>query len=402
MFFLLKISITAYPLRDMRRLIFLSSFAIQLLCCYEVFSYQRHCRGRGSFPYFVFEAEYVGLYQHTIDQPIVYDSTKNSSGGNDPCPTSCILPPSCCPIICPACPLVGKDQCRKGCCPITGPIGKCTASSGDKGPQSYQNVFSSRDIWPKYGSGLRAVLEGACNDCNTLEIQFMGLLHWNKKNHIVGHCCPIGNLIFPVKPVISTDWICATGLCFDYDSDFNTLAGNFWTHCSPRWVNYFSMSTMWGIRGFDIRDHLHVTTNLADVPANTADIWVRNRLLGVQFGFDFHNHCKCKWFLVLDGKGGVYIDWIRERVRVTVDHGCDVALYEEHFENQLSLAGELDPYIIYQINPYWYLKFGGEVLGVYRVAHAITQPSISHDINVIDNKQNAIYYGFFVGMGLSI
>lgn len=89
--------------------------------------------------------------------------------------------------------------------------------------------------------------------------------------------------------IFNSDYIGADSAEVEYKSSYYTIEGNYWTHVTPQWSNYFSFSYTFGLRylylGESLTETFYKNTDTSFFCSTT-----RSNLYGPQGGFDIHIH----------------------------------------------------------------------------------------------------------------
>ena len=148
------------------------------------------------------------------------------------------------------------------------------------------NTFRTIDLLKKQNraTGARITLNYLTNRKTTWQGRYLGFLHWHGSAYAA---CP-NSLEFPFESGINNtvdyhDADFMKGVC---DTRFWSAEANYWYHVTPRRVNYFSVSWVFGFRYFNFNEHFDLLSKTTG-SASHYKIETNNRIGGPQIGGDF-------------------------------------------------------------------------------------------------------------------
>ncbi len=290
-------------------------------------------------------------------------------------------------------------------------------------------VLTTKDLINEMGfePGYRVGLIYRENAKMSFEANFLYLQPWEAEKEVEAR--HHGSLIYPFTfgrrdlrltlehdPAIqrggefTEDFFLADKAKAQYEAHFWDLEFNYWYNVSPRWVNYFGLSTIFGLRYFHYNESLEDAFFNRQSPVNPThsrsdyNIWTKNDMFGVQVGLNLQLNPLPYFSWEFGAKFGFMMDHGRQRTllrdednTVTIWHynrqkwqdgifGDAMALLEFYFKDHINIhAG------------YQFLYFSGIVTAedqlVRKVGGNAGKSVRSHGV--------AMIHGLFAGLMIS-
>ena len=232
---------------------------------------------------------------------------------------------------------------------------------------------------------------------DSFEGNFLYLQPWHGEKHVTGE----QSLSFPFSnSTYSQDFTGASEARARYDSHFWDLEFNYWRHCNPRRVDYFSLSGIAGMRYFHLDEKLKLSmTKPPDT--STYNIHTHNRMLGIQLGFDFQMNPTHWLSWELFAKAGFFANHT-EKSQFLGDLNNTVELRDsERQKRQVGWYTDVAAQVAFQCFRHLNLHAGYQFLFFTGLATAPAQ--VNHGVKKDSGKKdqthgNAIIQGLFVGL----
>ncbi len=201
-----------------------------------------------------------------------------------------------------------------------------------------------------YESGLRAALEWNRGEVLVLEVLYNGLFRWREEGSA---SFALSNYYVPIDPYSSSSWVNISEIAYLTTSILNSGELSFWNYMTPRYVNFFSIAWMLGIRYIDLRDKFYLESFQASyvTPASVKTI---NQMLGGQIGLQLLCSPTSRFSWAIQVKGGAYADFVK-RSSLFYQNGTENTIVndiEHRVKSDYSL--EMMPYIMYRLNPVYF------------------------------------------------
>jgi hypothetical protein len=172
-------------------------------------------------------------------------------------------------------------------------------------------VINNKDLVHDFGytPGLRVGMLFVPDTQNGFDANFLYLWPWHSDKRAHGD----KTLSFPFdNPDYAHDYHRASHARARYESAFWSLEANYWRYITPRYVNFFSLSGIAGLRYFHLDEEFKLTmTRPPDKSSYRIHTW--NNMTGVQLGLDFQMNPT--WWLSWEAfaKVGLYGNYTEQR-----------------------------------------------------------------------------------------
>lgn len=148
-----------------------------------------------------------------------------------------------------------------------------------------RDVIDNKDLVNRLGfePGFRFALLYMENPRSSFEVNFLYLEPWHAEKKVKGH----KSLSFPFSHATYThDYHGSDEARAEYEMDFWDLEFNYWRHFTPRYIDYFSLSAIFGLRYFHWNEGFDLTMTHPPDKSNYK-IDTKNDIFGAQVGLDF-------------------------------------------------------------------------------------------------------------------
>ena len=234
----------------------------------------------------------------------------------------------------------------------------------------------------------------------SLEANFLWVADWDGQKERKGN----ESLLFGFKDIdYDGDYIFADEAKGDYGTDFWTAEANYWRHWTPRDVDFFSLSGIFGLRYFHFNESL-VITYINPPDKSHYKIHTKSDAFGVQAGLDLQvNPTKTVTWEIF-GKFGLMMDH-EEQKQLLKDLNDTETL--RNFKRQKWQNGcfvDVATWFRFQFKDHINLHAGYQMIFLSSVATAEDQISrrlTSGAGKEIDTNGYAIIHGLFAGMTIS-
>ncbi len=252
------------------------------------------------------------------------------------------------------------------------------------------------DFEPGYRIGLQYHL----NVCNTFEASFSHITEWSADHEIKGS----GNLYVPFYSLSTgSDYYNASLAREVYTSEFDSGEINWWYHFTPRRVNYFSLSSILGLRALRVDEHFTLAMTKG---ANTSHYKVstENSLWGGHLGASLQGNPTDNFSWEILGKAGAFYNDLENRRRAR-DFNDTTSLGKERRDgSQTTFLGEAALVVSYQFGCYFNLHLGYQFLyltGLALAPRQFTLDNVPTLRNRLSKNGEIILHGAFAGINLS-
>lgn len=268
-----------------------------------------------------------------------------------------------------------------------------TSSSGG------EEVLSSDDLQQdfSYTPGYRVEAAYTASKVTSFEASFLQVIEWDVSEEVQGN----GSLSFPfaIQNLIS-DFTNADAAKATYKSNFMTGELNYWAAITPRDVNYFAFSAIFGVRYARIGEDLNLGFTKGN---NNSDykVTTKNNLVGAQVGGDFQWNPtpKLSWDLFV--KIGGYFNMAEQHTVLQDQNNTQVL---ENFKTNKTVGAfvaEGGFVASYKVLPWLNFHAGYEAYYLAGLALAPNQFSTAKHTatsGYISADDNLAIYGFWFGM----
>ncbi|MBS0652612.1 MAG: hypothetical protein JSR39_03700 [Verrucomicrobia bacterium] len=238
------------------------------------------------------------------------------------------------------------------------------------------------------------------NPKESFEGLFLWVAEWDGQKERKGN----ESLFFGFKdPNYDGDYIFADEAKGDYDTQFWTTEANYWRHWTPRNVDYFSLSGIFGLRYFHFNEGLDITyVNPPD--KSHYKIHTKSDAFGIQGGLDLQVNPSKTFHWEMFAKFGFMMDH-EEQKQLLRDLNDTVTLRNlkrQKWQNGCFI--DLAAWFDFQFKDHLNLHAGYEMIFLSSVCAAEDQISrrlTSGAGKQIDTNGTAIIHGLFAGMTIS-
>lgn len=266
------------------------------------------------------------------------------------------------------------------------------------------SVLKVKDLDNNYEPGYRAGLTYLPNYWMSIEGKFLYLRSATESRVIRG-----SNLYYPFCDLSSTtDYRAAVAARATYTTNFWDVELNYWWHMTPRWVDYFSVSLLGGLRYFNETESLsdkfsNTITGSSTLKRSTLKTWTENNIGGVQVGLNLQINPAHYFSWEINAKGGLMENHARSGSFVR-DQNNSVSL--NHWKEtkwQFGLFADLSAALVFSFARHFDFHIGYDFLILSNLASAKDQlPSCAfkrtHGLNV---DSTVSVYGVYAGLGIS-
>lgn len=265
------------------------------------------------------------------------------------------------------------------------------------------NTFSTTDILSdqKFAPGARITLNYLIDRQTTWQARYLGLLHWHGSAYA---SCP-NSLEFPFENGINNtvDYHDANKMKGVCDTRFWSAEANYWHHVTPRRVNYFSVSWVFGLRYINFNEHFNLLSQTTS-SASHYKIETNNRMGGPQLGGDFEGNLGCNFTWGIVAKTGALVNFAENKTRFKDNNNTITLKSYNPSDFNVTFLGEIAPFILFNLSKKVLFKASYELTYLSNVALAMNQITYREDdITDLRNHVNIggffMYYGAYVGFG---
>jgi len=249
----------------------------------------------------------------------------------------------------------------------------------------------------KFESGYRVGLFYHTGSFNSFEASFMHVNEWEGSSHIKG----MANLSFPFSnPSFAQDFFQANYAREEYKSQFNTAEVNWWYHFTPRRVNYFSFSSILGIRYIPLDEEFHLTFK-KNTYRSSYDVETKNRLYGGHIGGNLQWNPTDALSWEITGKAGAFYNPVENHLFVGDLNNTVTLVRFQREGSTTTFLGEAALLLSYQLGRYVNVHLGYQILYLANLALAPeqvtsrTEPTLRSRLN---KEGTIMIQGAFAGI----
>lgn len=247
--------------------------------------------------------------------------------------------------------------------------------------------------------GYRVGLFYHMNCRNSFEVTYSHLSEWEGGAHMLGN----SNLYVPFTTIdLNSDYYNASKAREEYTSRLSSASLNWWYHFTPRRVNFFSLSSILGVRYLQLDESFHLAmTKLSN--RSTYSIDTENRLLGGQIGGVLQwNPTDHLSFEVLGKVGAFYNDLEQKTHARDYNNTRNIGNFTRS-GSQTAFLGEAALSLAYQIGSYFNIHAGYQFIYLAGVSLAPKQFSLNNSPQLrrrLSKNGEAIIHGAFAGINI--
>ncbi len=252
----------------------------------------------------------------------------------------------------------------------------------------------------RFEPGFRVGVTYRNNPKMSLEANFLWVNDWDGHKEKKGDA----SLFFGFKDInYDGDYIFANEAKGDYDTGFWTTEANYWRHWTPRNIDYFSLSGIFGLRYFHFNESF-VITYMRPAGKSHYKIHTKSDAFGVQAGLDFQVNPTKTFSWEIFAKFGLMIDH-EEQKQLLKDLDDTVTLRnlkQQKWQN--GCFADVAAWLVFQFKDHLNFHFGYEMIFLSSVATAEDQMGkrlTSGDGKQIDPNGAVIIHGLLGGMTIS-
>lgn len=254
-----------------------------------------------------------------------------------------------------------------------------------------------------YQPGLRATANYLVDQKQLWQVRYLGLIEWSNTAEAF---CP-GNLEFPFSDGLNNtvDYQNASYMKGEYNTRFWSAEVNYWYMVTPRRVNWFSVSWVFGFRYLDIHDQFLLKSKGENpIRGSTYKITTKNRMGAVQLGGDFEGNLGANFTWGIAAKMGAAVNFAQNTTLFKDKNNTSIVKSYNPSDFNLAFLGEIGPFILFNLTKKIIFKASYEAIYLSNVAIALDQITFSEsNVSDLSNKVNIseafIAYGGYIGLG---
>src|SRR3972149_1095842 len=256
-----------------------------------------------------------------------------------------------------------------------------------------KKVLSQFNLEP----GVRASIAYQPNAQRSLEGNFLWINPWEGRRVVKAN----QSLYFPFRNLdYTSDYVNASKAVATYTSRLWGLEFNYWRHWTPRYVNYFSVSGVAGLRYFNFREGFKLQfSNPPD--KSDYDVHTDNNMFGVQLGLNLQLNPTNRISWDVTAKVGPMVNHADQRTLLRdQDNTVTLRNFKHHRWNGLTFADVL-AVLNFQAKDHFNVHVGYELMYFSNVALAPdqinkkTRPTAGRDVKT---GGHPIFHGVFAGI----
>lgn len=252
-----------------------------------------------------------------------------------------------------------------------------------------------------FESGYRVALFYQWNCENSFEGNYTNSGKWEGSSRVVS---ANNDLYFPFSNrSFSNDFNNASRARETYTSQFDNAELNWWHYFTPRRVNYFSFSTILGLRYFKLDETFKLSMTRG---ANTSsyDVDAVNKLWGGHAGFSlqWNPTCNLSWEMI--PRVGAFFNKLSQNTHVRDQNNTSTLAKYTRDGVYATFLGDFVFKGTYQLGCHFNLHVGYELLYLDGVGVAPDQITFTTDPTLdkkLDRHASALMHGAFAGLSFS-
>ena len=254
------------------------------------------------------------------------------------------------------------------------------------------------DQW--FEPGYRVGVTYRPNARGSLEANFLWLAEWEGEKKKEGD----GTLYFGFKDSdYDGDYIDADEAKGKYDTQFWTGEANYWCHWTPRFVDFFSLSGIFGVRYFHFNEGLDITYVKSSDKSHYT-IHTKNDAYGAQVGLDLQVNPMRHFSWEASAKFGLMMNAEKQKQTLRDINDTEVLQSGKRHKWQNGCFIDLAALLAFQMMTHLNVHAGYEMIFLSSVATAedqIRKRLTSGASNKIEPNGAVIIHGLFAGIILS-
>ena len=268
--------------------------------------------------------------------------------------------------------------------------------------EDHSHAMTSKMLTETFAPGVFISYQQHLNPDISLHVEFQGFLNWSKQEYARAKGCGGSHIEIPFGPltycVSTSDWNSGGFAYFRHESSLNSISAGIYSHASPVFLDYFTLSEIVGLRYIDFTEELKIKVH-TPTALSCYFVETKNNLIGVQMGGRFLYSSSRYYALSLDLKGGVFVNVIRAHPKL-FDHNNTITLFNQKVnEKVLSYVAEFHPYIIYNISDNFFVETAFDALVLWNVSLATKFVTFTRDQSDIFTRSYRYYNAFQFGVG---
>ena len=260
--------------------------------------------------------------------------------------------------------------------------------------------ITTKDLLHKQGfdPGLRATADYMPNKKVTLQGTYTGMLSWEGQRSAN---CP-ESLQFPFQDNLNNtlDWQNANVMQAKLGSYYWNAEANYWYHVTPKRVDEFSFSWLFGFRYLNFRESFNLLS-VTNTQESNYKIHTKNRMGGLQLGIDFEGNIGPNFTWGILPKLGAIVDFAENHSVFKDNNNQTVFKSYNPSDFFMSFVGDFSTYFLFNLFKNLIFKFSYEVTYASNIALALNQIDFRED-NLADIQTHVESGGSLMLQGLYV
>lgn len=254
-------------------------------------------------------------------------------------------------------------------------------------------------------SGLRLTANYLLNKQVNWQARYVGLLKWNGEKCVSCH----GTLRFPFKNGENPtyDYLNADTMKGSCRTSYYSYEANYWYIVTPRRVDYFSVSWVFGMKYMNLKEHFDLNSMVrvcSDSESSDYKITTKNRIIGPQIGGDLEGNFGLNFTWGVSAKLGPVLDFAQNITKFLDKNNTKVIKKYNPSDFNLCFLGEIAPFVLFNLTDKILFKASYELNYLSNVALAMNQISFRENEttdlrNNVDIGGYFMFYGAYIGLG---
>lgn len=254
-------------------------------------------------------------------------------------------------------------------------------------------------------SGARVTASLLWNKYTTWEARMQGYFKWYGAEE--AYCK--GALQFPFQNhyTNTVDWTLADRMKGKCDTAYWGAEANYWNIVTPRRVDFFSVSWLFGLRYVNLVEWFRLTaltTELDYTSSSNYKIKTKNRAAGFQIGGDIEGNLGYNFTYGVVAKAGALLNFAENDLLFRDINNTRILQNYNHNDFNLTFLGEIEPFLLFNLTKHVLFKFSYELTYLSNIALAMNQINFEEN----DPSENFVHvdiggyfmvYGAYVGLG---
>ncbi len=264
------------------------------------------------------------------------------------------------------------------------------------------SVLTTKDLIndQSFEPGFRVGVVYKYNPKMSFEANFLWVAQWSEKQEVKGD----RSLYFGFKDVdYRGDYFRADEASGEYDTQFWTSEVNYWRHWTPRHVDYFSLSGIFGLRYFHFNEGLDISYHKPPDKSNYK-IHTKSDAFGLQAGLDFQVNPTRTFSWEIFAKFGLMMDHVEQKQFLRDLNNTETLRHLKRQKWQNGCFADVAALLAFQFKDHINLHAGYELIYLSSVATAEMQISkrLTSGAGKNIEPNGAVYiHGLFAGMIIS-